>query len=82
MDLCTYTATEPVRLRKAAKVRLEALLASAGSVRLVRRQWKPEKWGRVLARLEIDGQDVASIAIAEGWGHPYDGRGTRASLCA
>lgn len=58
----------------AAKARLEALIAGGRDVRLVRAQWRLDKYGRVLARLLIDGRDVAEIATAEGWGRPNDGR--------
>lgn len=66
----------------AAKARLAELVASAKSIRLVRTQWRLDRWGRVLARLEVEGQDVAQIAIAEDWGHAYAGRGPKRDWCA
>lgn len=66
----------------AAKARLAELLAGAQRVDLVRVRSGADPWGRVLARLEIDGRDAATIAAAEGWGVPYSGRGARRDWCA
>ena len=65
----------------AAKARLAEIIAAAQRVELVRMQWKLDPWSRVLSRLEVDGVDVASIAIAEGWGTAYAGRGARRDWC-
>jgi micrococcal nuclease len=65
-----------------AKARLSEILAAAQRVDLVRVSARPDPWGRVLSRLEIDGVDVATIAIREGWGAPYAGRGPRRDWCA
>ncbi len=40
-----------------------------------------DKYRRPLGRLSLSGEDVAAIAIREGWGHPYDGDGPRPSWC-
>lgn len=64
-----------------AKARLEELIAGGRDVRLARAQWRLDKYGRVLGRLTIDGRDVAEIAIAEGWGRPYDGRSKPEGWC-
>ena len=66
---------------QAAKARLAEIIAAAQRVELVRMQWKLDPWSRVLSRLEVDGVDVASIAIAEGWGTAYAGRGARRDWC-
>lgn len=66
---------------QAAKARLEELLAVSQRVDLVRQQWRLDPWGRVLARLEIDGQDLAVIATREGWGAAYHGRGAKHDWC-
>lgn len=66
----------------AAKARLAELVASAQRVELIRTSWKLDPWGRALARLEIDGQDVSAIAQREGWGVSYSGRGARRDWCA
>lgn len=55
----------------AAKARLSQLLHS-GMARLVLTGRKC-KYGRDLARLEVDGRDVADIMIREGHARPYDG---------
>ena len=65
----------------AARVRLTELIAGGRDVRLSRVQWRPDKYGRILGRLTIDGRDVAAIAIAEGWGRPYDGRTKAEGWC-
>lgn len=65
----------------AAAQRLRDLIAGAARVELVRTTWRLDRYGRVLSRLEIDGRDVAAIAIAEGWGHAYNGRGPRGGWC-
>ena len=41
---------------------------------------KGEKWGRVLARLYVDGREWAAIVIEAGLGVPYFGR-TKTSWC-
>lgn len=64
-----------------AKARLQDLIAGARRVELVRTQWRLDKWGRVLARLEIDGNDVSGIALAEDWGAAYSGRGPKRDWC-
>ena len=50
-------------------------------VRLAPQRWRLDKYGRVLARLEVDGEDVATLLIAEGHARPYDGRSRRAGWC-
>lgn len=65
---------------RTASARLEQLLGSAASVRLEPRG-RPDRYGRPLSRLTIDGHDVADIAVREGWGARYDGRGPRPDWC-
>lgn len=67
---------------RAAAQRLRELLSAASSVRLAPTQWRLDTWGRVVARLEVDGRDVATLMIAEGHARPYDGRSKRAGWCA
>jgi endonuclease YncB( thermonuclease family) len=65
------------------KVRLAELIASAQRLDLVKvKSAGRDPYGRVLSRLEVDGIDVATIAIREGWGAPYSGRGIRRDWCA
>lgn len=64
----------------AARERLAALIA-AGRVSLVPVQWRPDKFGRLVGRLTVDGVDVATVMIAEGHARPYDGRSRRAGWC-
>ncbi len=66
---------------QAAKARLAEIIGGAQRVELVRVQWKLDPWSRVLSRLELDGEDVAAIAIREGWGVAYVGRGPRRDWC-
>ena len=65
----------------AARDRLAAVLAQGRVVRLAPQRWRLDKYGRVLARLEVDGEDVATLLIAEGHARPYDGRSRRAGWC-
>ena len=65
----------------AAAQRLREIIASGRTVRLAPAQWRLDKWGRLVGRLEVDGQDVAAILIAEGHARPYDGRSRRESWC-
>ena len=37
--------------------------------------------GRVVAEVEVDGQDLSALLIAAGLGRPYDGRTARAGWC-
>lgn len=41
----------------------------------------PDKYRRPLGRLTLSGEDVAAIAIREGWGHAYSGKDVRESWC-
>ena len=66
----------------AAKARLAELIAGAQRVDLVPTRSKGDPYGRALSRLEVDGVDVAVIAIREGWGVAYVGRGPRRDWCA
>lgn len=63
----------------AAAARLLALLRS-GEVAIERVDGR-EKWGRGLARLTVDGRDVAATLIAEGHARAYDGRTRREPWC-
>ena len=58
--------------------RLKQLIAS-GRLEL-QSTGRREKWGRLLAHLIINGEDVADIAIREGWGRAYNG-GKRLGWC-
>jgi micrococcal nuclease len=40
-----------------------------------------DKYGRVLAVLQVDGRDVAQILIAEGHAVAYNGRGAKRDWC-
>jgi len=42
---------------------------------------RPDRYGRVLTELVLDGQDVGALLIAEGLALPYDG-GSRVDWCA
>lgn len=65
---------------KRAARRLRALLA-AGGVTIEPRGGR-DKYRRRIARLRLaDGRDVATVLIAEGLGHPYDGHGQRGGWC-
>lgn len=77
-----YRCAAELQAGRAAAVRLEDLIARAQRAELHRTTWRLDRWGRVLARLELDGEDVAAIAIREGWGVAYHGRGPRRDWCA
>lgn len=62
----------------AAKYRLEVLLLK-GEVRVIE-SGKLDKYGRTLAAVEVDGNDVGKILIKEGLARPYEG-GRRKSWC-
>lgn len=64
-----------------AQYRLREIIDGAGKIEIVRERRRLDPWGRVLARLVIDGRDVAEIAIAEGWGAAYSGRGPKRDWC-
>ena len=67
------------QLARAARARLEGLLAGA---EVWLREVRYDKYaGRVLARVETDGRDVAATLAAEGLARPYAG-GARGSWCA
>lgn len=66
---------------RAAAQRLAGIIAGGSAVRLVPVQWRPDKWGRLVARLEVDGHDVGALLIEEGHARPYDGRSRREGWC-
>lgn len=61
-----------------AKWALADLLAS-GEVRMIK-QRRRDRYGRILARLTVDGRDVAAVMISQGHARPYDG-GKRQGWC-
>jgi len=66
-------------LGNAATNRLRDLLARASSVELAYLP-RQDRYGRDLARLMLDGRDVAEIMVGEGFARPYTG-GQRRSWC-
>ena len=67
------------RLGDAATDRLRELLARASSAELAYLP-RPDRYGRDLARLMLDGQDVADIMVGEGLARRYSG-GQRRPWC-
>ncbi|WP_306116219.1 thermonuclease family protein [Roseovarius sp. MMSF_3305] len=67
------------RLGDAATDRLRDLLAGASSAQLAYLP-RRDQYGRDLARLMLDGQDVADIMVGEGLARRYTG-GHRQSWC-
>ena len=57
-------------------------LVEKGAATIIPVQWKPDRYRRVMARLEVDGLDVGNILISEGLARPYDGRTRRISWCS
>lgn len=57
-----------------AKLRLETLIAGARSIYLIDWETTLGSGGRRLATLLVDGQDVAAIALREGWGIDFRDR--------
>lgn len=80
IDAPEMRATCPLEAQKgrAARERLRELLDYGHRMQL--RNVGREKYGRLLADLEIDGRDVGERLIAEGLARPYHG-GTRQSWC-
>jgi len=63
------------RLAILAKHRLEELLGSGDvDIRRNARPKPPDRYGRTLARVLVDGEDVACILIKEGYARPWTGR--------
>jgi endonuclease YncB( thermonuclease family) len=63
------------RLALLSKHRLEELLGS-GSVDIRRNEHprKPDRYGRTLAQVLVDGTDVGCVLIKEGYARPWRGR--------
>ena len=62
-----------------ASARLKALVSGARTIRLMRVP-RRDVFGRTLARVMIDGRDVAEIAVDQGWARRYGG-GKRGGWC-
>ena len=63
------------RLAILAKHRLEQLLGSGDvDIRRNAHPKPPDRYGRTLARVLVDGEDVACILIKEGYARPWTGR--------
>ncbi len=63
------------RLGLLSKQRLEQLLASGNvDIRRNAAPKPPDRYGRTLARVLVDGEDVACILIREGYARPWTGR--------
>ena len=69
------------RLGIKAKERLAELIDNAGEVILIEQGRKRDHYGRGLARLIIDGRDVADVLVEEGYARRYDGRTRRRGWC-
>jgi len=67
-------------LGERARDRLVALLKGAQSITLEVVQAR-DKFGRMVAVVRADGQDVAATLIAEGVARPYSGKGKRRGWC-
>jgi micrococcal nuclease len=78
----TFQAKCPAELEAGlkAKERLKELIAS-GETKLIE-SGKIDRYGRSLARLEVNGRDVAVILVSEGLARPYNGKGKREGWCA
>ena len=63
----------------AATERLRALVAGGMQIELAARA-QQDRYGRTLARLYVDGNDVGDVLIEEGLARRYDG-GTRQGWC-
>lgn len=75
-------------LGQVAASRVEALIDAAGEVRAFpawnprgRTDWPTDGFDRRIARIEIDGRDLAAILLAEGLAKPYDGEGPHPDWC-
>lgn len=62
-----------------ARDRLARLIEGAKKIQIEPSK-RPDRYGRVLATITIDGRNVADILIGEGLARPYQG-GKRASWC-
>lgn len=67
-------------LGQKARDRLLALLRGAHSISVEVLKAR-DKYGRMIAKVRADGQDVAETLIAEGLGRKYTGRGKRQGWC-
>lgn len=62
------------RLAILAKHRLEQLGSGDVAIRRNALPKPPDRYGRTLARVLVDGEDVACILIKEGYARPWTGR--------
>ena len=68
-----------LRIAQAARARIEALKAGAGTGRFVREG--KDRLGRTLARISLDGQDIAEALLAAGLAKPWNGKGRPPRWC-
>ena len=55
-----------------AKIYLKALLDGSGEIKIIGH--KSDKYGRLLAHVLVDGQNVSSLMLSSGLARPYDGK--------
>ncbi|MGJ8536793.1 MAG: thermonuclease family protein [Parasphingopyxis sp.] len=77
-ELHPARCAEEERLGEAAKARLHELL-NGGAVTLERAGRDRDRYGRLLRRVEVNGQPVGAVLIGEGLARPY--AGGRRSWC-
>jgi endonuclease YncB( thermonuclease family) len=65
-----------------AKERLQELISTSENVRLLVNWRRKDRYGRGLARLMINGRDIADIMVGEGYARRYDGRTKRKGWCS
>lgn len=61
------------RLARLAKLKLKLLLSDVGGIDIIRMP-EPDRFGRTLARVRVNGIDVGESLIADGLAAPWTGR--------
>jgi micrococcal nuclease len=77
-ELRTPVCDAEKRLARLARLRLAQLLGDGSAVTLERRPL-PDRYGRTLARVTVNGRDVSAVLIREGLAAPWEGK--RHSWC-
>lgn len=74
------------KLAETAKLFLASLIANSENLQIIferkrNGELRRNKYGRLLARVFVNGKDIADLMINAGYAEPFDGTGQRCNWC-